>query len=311
MGASGEDAAMPRAASPAISWCRFASWGLGSYPPGHLQPEVVVPDYDVVWVHAGSPIYRLDGQDVVAAAPCVLLLRPGMRMSIRWDERLESRNAYIHFTPRAWPAEVPAPASWPLLTRLPSGEALSPALRHLLFLLSTRPAGWEVLAASALGHVLGMLGHGVLQTLAVTDSEPGPLTQQVANLLVPLWQPGVPLRAPSLAGLARAAGMSREGFCRAFHVEVGCAPLQALRLVRLERAARLLLNEGTAVGVVAARCGFADPFVFSRAFRAAFDCAPRDFRTAFRAGRAELHLAGSPQFVAFRCCLASALQWHE
>ena len=301
---------MPRSAQPA-SWCQFGGWGLGEYPPGHLQTEVTLPDHDLVWVHAGSPVYRIDGIDHISTAPCVLLLRPGMRMAIRWDRQVICRNAYIHFTPRAWPVEVPPPDQWPLLTRLPSDEALSPALRHLLFLLSIRPIGWEVLAGSALGHALGMLGHGVLQTMAVTDSEPGPLSQSVATVLAPQWRNGSPLRPPTLAALARAAGMSREGFCRAFHAEVGCAPLAALRLVRLERAARLLLHDGMAVGVAAARCGFSDPFVLSRAFRTAFGCAPRDFRNSFHAGRVQLHLAGSAQFVAFRCCLASALDWHE
>ncbi|MCK6491049.1 MAG: helix-turn-helix transcriptional regulator [Planctomycetes bacterium] len=293
-----------------MPWCRVGSWGMGSYPPGYAQSEVVLRDHDLVWISAGAPTYRIDGTDVVAAAPCLLLLRPGMRMAIRWDRLLPSRNGYIHFTPRGVLAQVPESRRWPLHTPLPEGEVATPLLRHVLWLLSSRPTGWEALCGSALAHVVGMACSGALRADSAAELEPGPLGRKVAAALAARWSHAEMLVPPDLASLAAVARLSREGFCRAFRAEVGVAPLQALRLVRLERSARLLLD-GAPVAQAALRCGFLDPFHFSRSFHAAFGCTPRTYRGAFAAGRVEMHLEGSAAFVAFRCCLASNMRWHE
>jgi AraC-like DNA-binding protein len=148
----------------------------------------------------------------------------------------------------------------------------------------------------------------------VFEMQVGPLSRQVAELLARRWglaaqRAGAVLQAPSLGELAAAAHRTREGFCRAFRTEVGFAPLQALRLIRLERAASLLAEGRLGVAEVAYRCGFPDAFNFSRLFAANYRCPPRDFRAAFQAGKVHARLGGPEAFDRFRLCLVDALQW--
>lgn len=78
----------------------------------------------------------------------------------------------------------------------------------------------------------------------------------------------------TLSELARAAGCCRSLLARRFRDEVGEPPLRHFLGMRLELAADLLRQGGIAVQAVAARCGFDDPYHFSRCFRRRFGRPP-------------------------------------
>lgn len=84
--------------------------------------------------------------------------------------------------------------------------------------------------------------------------------------------------------LCRLAGISRSTLYRLFENEGGVANyIQRLRL-RTAYAALTNLNETRPIQMVAEQVGFVDASVFSRAFRQAFGCSPRDVRAAALAG---------------------------
>lgn len=77
-----------------------------------------------------------------------------------------------------------------------------------------------------------------------------------------------------LEELALAAGCSRSLLARRFRAEVGEPPSAHFLAMRLDLAADLLRQGGLAVGAVAGRCGFTDPYHFSRCFRKRFGRPP-------------------------------------
>jgi len=87
-----------------------------------------------------------------------------------------------------------------------------------------------------------------------------------------------PDRAINLGELAKAAGASPPHLCRLFADGPGMGPMQAVRLLRLEQAAALLARSTLNVKQIAARCGFASQFHFSRVFRAVYGAAPSEVR---------------------------------
>lgn len=87
---------------------------------------------------------------------------------------------------------------------------------------------------------------------------------------------GLPQRdAASIAGLTPAA------FSRFFRRAVGKTYQCYSTEVRLGRAARLLLETDLTVGEIAFEAGFGSLSNFNRAFRAARDFSPREFRRRF------------------------------
>jgi AraC family transcriptional regulator len=81
-----------------------------------------------------------------------------------------------------------------------------------------------------------------------------------------------------VAQLAAAAGYSRHHFTRLFTQSVGSPPARYLLHLRLEKAVGQLRSSNLPVKQVAARCGFADPNYFAKAFRRVFGINPRDVR---------------------------------
>jgi AraC-like DNA-binding protein len=87
----------------------------------------------------------------------------------------------------------------------------------------------------------------------------------------------------SLSDLAAAARVDPAHLCRLFARFRRDTPQRCLIRRKLDTAARLLATELVLVKEAAAAAGFADALHFSRVFRRAFDCSPRDFQARHRA----------------------------
>ena len=86
----------------------------------------------------------------------------------------------------------------------------------------------------------------------------------------------------SLDQLADVAAMSRFHWHRVFHAMTGETCAQAVRRIRLHRAAILLVQSDAPLDDVAAQCGYPNRSSFARAFDAAYGRRPGAFRKAGR-----------------------------
>lgn len=82
----------------------------------------------------------------------------------------------------------------------------------------------------------------------------------------------------SLDALADVAALSRFHFHRVFRGVTGETVVQAVRRLRLGRAAHLLVREAHPVAAIAAQVGYPNRASFDRAFREAFGMTPQSFR---------------------------------
>jgi AraC-like DNA-binding protein len=85
--------------------------------------------------------------------------------------------------------------------------------------------------------------------------------------------------AHSLRSLARVAHLSPFHFQRVFARTTGETPATLLRRLRVERAARALLDGDAPIGRVVAAAGYGSLEAFHRAFRGVFGTAPSAWRT--------------------------------
>ncbi len=87
-----------------------------------------------------------------------------------------------------------------------------------------------------------------------------------------------PARAWTLESLASAGGMSRSVLAERFREAMGDTPLAYLRVVRLQRAMRLLVESDGTLEQVASAVGYQDAFGFSKAFKRATGVSPGEYR---------------------------------
>ena len=86
-----------------------------------------------------------------------------------------------------------------------------------------------------------------------------------------------------IAAMAQIAGLSPSQLFRRFKQATGTTPGTWLRDERMHLARHLLTATSDKVATIALRCGYADPFHFSRDFKRLTSDSPRDFRAGVRA----------------------------
>jgi AraC family transcriptional regulator len=82
----------------------------------------------------------------------------------------------------------------------------------------------------------------------------------------------------SIEMLCRNVGLSRPRLHALFNSAFGCGPMQYVKKMRLELAARLLIRSEEKLDSIAFRCGFSDGFHLSHAFKTQFGISPKYFR---------------------------------
>lgn len=91
-------------------------------------------------------------------------------------------------------------------------------------------------------------------------------------------------RTPTLAEMAREAGLSVPHFGAMFRRQLKCSPLEFHIRLRLQRACEWLETTDRTVAEIGAALGYADPLYFSRVFRQKIGQPPRTYRSARRRG---------------------------
>ncbi|GIH15116.1 helix-turn-helix transcriptional regulator [Rugosimonospora africana] len=257
------------------------------YPPGATLGPRVLPGYEYVWMLRGNATWRYapDGGDPMSAPPLglepgmLLLARPGPREHYAWDRDRPCVHGYVSFyvDDVAWVdgAAPRAPEGWPLIRRFSAGDPIEALCRYLLWLGGTDAPGAAERTVDVLGWLLDLFVNGPVAADA-GDALPAHL-RPLVDYLRAAWRDGR-MRPPGMAELAAAANVSPGHLARIFRQRFGTGPVAAVEAVRLARAAMLLQRSNISVGAIAEVCGFANPFHFSRRFRAAYGLPPRAYR---------------------------------
>ncbi|MBN8495036.1 MAG: AraC family transcriptional regulator [Burkholderiales bacterium] len=90
----------------------------------------------------------------------------------------------------------------------------------------------------------------------------------------------------TLDELAQRAGLSRTALAERFRQAMGDTPLNHLRLLRMQRAMKLLADTALHLEAVASAVGYQDAFSFSKVFKRTLGESPKEFRRRDAAERA-------------------------
>jgi AraC-like DNA-binding protein len=217
----------------------------------------------------GSAAFLDTGQQRPLTPGDLLLVPPGLRHAIRWDEQRTSRHGYVHFSLGRRHRQAT-----PILYRAGDRDPVGGLLRYLLW-LGGGTADWEPRTAQVVDLLVTLMSSGPLPG-QTTVQHPG--LEAALGFVSEQWAQ-MPLRRLRLDELARAAAVSPTLLHRLFQAEFGLAPSAALERARLFRARALLLETSLGVEAVGIACGFADAPHFSHRCRSVLGASPRELRT--------------------------------
>jgi AraC family transcriptional regulator of arabinose operon len=247
-------------------------FGQVRYQPGGYCGPRIQRDYQLVLLHSGSCAVRVDRTRRELAAGAVALFRPGHREEFHFDPRLETHHAWCSVRPDFLPAALRRELREAPAEGLPCSETFQ-RICSAAFLLQTvrTPAAERVVEALSLALFAEYLD--MARAAAATGTR---RDEAVARALRHMEEH---LDAEDcLRGAQRAAGCSVNALLYKFRSALGTTPARHLWRLRTEKGRALLAETGWTVAEIAERCGFKNPFHFSRSIRKHHGHAPRELR---------------------------------
>jgi AraC-like DNA-binding protein len=240
------------------------------YNPGGECGPRIQHEYQLVIVHLGEARVSFDAQQCVIPPGSVALMLPGRREHFRFSRNHRTHHTWCGVDPDTVPASL-----LKRLARLPPVQTQSQAF-ELLMKTAFSIGTWRKKEGQ---HMLRILGLALLEEYVRMARE----GQDETNRESPSERGRRYLEEHSgeedcLSAASRAAGITPQHLIRLFRQRYQITPGRYLWQTRVERGAGLLAATGLTVSEIADRCGFKNPFHFSRLLRKMQGLSPRQLR---------------------------------
>lgn len=244
----------------------------------HCNPDYAVrrasfPFYGLEFVAAGRGRVRLDDRWHALAPGMVFAYAPETRCEIHADARDPMVKYFLSFAGAAIPGRLRRSGLAVGRTRQLAAHAEITSVLEDLVREGQRSGALAGRICAALFEVL-LLKVEDATTRAPHPSEPAREAFLRCKALIDARAETL----NSLAEVARAVGVETSSVCRWFRRYQGTSPYQYLLRRKMNLAAEHLVEHGGMVKEAAQRLGFADPYHFSRAFKAVHGVAPQTLR---------------------------------
>ena len=165
----------------------------------------------------------------------------------------------------------------PFILFSPGNEGYERAAAHMNALRSLKAGGRRGYQLLAVGELAGLtleIGEAAegLPSAAQDDERLAAAKKMVACIQTHFAED------LTLDDIAAAGSVSRSTCCRLFKAYVLQTPIRFLNDFRLRAARERLERTDLGITRIAAECGFGDAGYFTRQFRAAFGCTPKEYR---------------------------------
>jgi AraC family transcriptional regulator of arabinose operon len=240
------------------------------YQPGGTFGPRLQANHQLVIVHLGEACVTVDDSAFLIPPGSVALLHPGHRERFRFSRRHRTHHTWCTMRPNTVP-----PALRRRLARLP---AVLPQSRvfDLLMQAGLGVPSWREPEGR---HMLRILSSALLaEYIRMAREGGGERDLGAPHERARRWLEEHFADADALAGAARAAVITPQHLIRLFHRHYDTTPGRYLWRMRVERGAGLLTASGLTVSEIADRCGFKNPFHFSRLLGRMQGLSPRKLR---------------------------------
>ena len=264
--------------------------GTALYQPGEVlegRYPRLLKDFEGVLIIEGYPVYETQHGKYQLEPGSIVLAQPGLSETSYWDPERQTFHAYFHFALEEIPSDWPDPEQWPYCIIKPA-KVLGELFRHIVD-QATQRVDWPTQRKSGRSETRlleNFLDIYLNPPSTLEDSSLPEFSEPVRRALKYMrerFEDSV-FKPFALADLALAANISSKHLCRVFQTELTLSPMRVCRLMQFQLAIAMLARSNRNIQDIAARCGFRDPFYFSRAFTQTFGQPPGKLRRAMQNG---------------------------
>ena len=248
-----------------------SGFGIVTYRKGGRHGPRLQTNHQLMVVHRGGVIVKVDGVSMELPAGMAILLAPGHLEEFQFSRQVETRHSWCQLLPGDLPERMKFPALavhqpakcskvGMTLMRLGLGASAS----------TSQPHATVALVIAAMWAFVADMGE------LLPEQSPGSRTPALGRFQIAVESLGA--EHTTLHFLAGRAGVSRGHLIKLVHEHLGTTPMEVVWKTRVRNAAKLLGETGLSIAEVAYQTGFANAYHFSRRFKQQFGQAPRDWR---------------------------------
>ena len=264
--------------------------GVTLYQPGEVLDgrfPRLMKDFEGVLIIEGHPVFETQYGKCSLKPGSIVLSRPGLNETCRWDANNQTHHAYFHFSIEEIPVDWPDPADWPYCQTHPL--PVLEEMFHYIVDQATQQVDWP--AQNRPGASENRLLENFLDIfLSPLQTAEAPLlpefsepVRRAVKYIRERFEDAV-FKPVTLKDLSSAANVSSTHLCRVFNKELSLSPMRVCRLMQFQLSISMLARSNRTIQEIATRCGFPDQFYFSRSFTRTFGRSPSQLRRDMQNG---------------------------
>ncbi len=283
---------------PALKGLKVQSAGTIPSPPGSTFGPRKQPSWEFVWIRSSTMRVTVNATKLSGGPGALFLIPPGVIDRYDASKREPMVASFLHFHLGVLPPGWPRASHWPLMRRLPEKNILFELFEQVLRFSPLDDRRFAPLVKPFVELMLRLYLAGNFELReAGWQAGLSPVTEEVIQWLRQSMEKR-PDKKIHLTEMAREAAVSPQHLCRLFKKDLQIGPMECARLLRAESAGTLLERTHLSLKEIAVRCGFENPFHFSRVFKTVYGLAPQNYREGFQKGT--LFRPGSVVFSRYR-----------
>ena len=253
------------------------TFGEVRYKPGGFVGPRIQRNYQIVTLHSGSCDVEIDGIKYTLTPGWASLYRPKRREHFMFSKSAETHHTWCHMAPGLVSADLKRQ-----LARAPFTVPCSDAFKHIhAAAFKLRPPLKRQVAA-----VIDHLAQALFYEYLNMAQEQGVNTRQDAAVSIATRYMEEHYGDDNcLEAAHKASGIARNTLIYKFGDILNTSPSRYLWKLRTEQGVAMLGETGLSVAEIAYRCGFKNPYHFSRVVKALQGSSPRSIRNHVWSGK--------------------------
>ena len=242
----------------------------------HDRMEILIVHSGSLLVNIGDAGFEVKTGQLAVFPPCVPHFAVAGADGVLYDAVMFDISKFFNSTGASPRLLEPLHSQRVLFHSVVDDSETVSTAKKILALHDTADEGFELIAIGEVYRLIGLLYKNWLSQQQMSQPDCGRF-KEILDYIGSSFCDDI-----SSSSLSRKFGYDETYFCRRFKTVTGLTPTVYIRILRLEKAKKLI-KEGTAsIADTASVCGFSDSGYFSRCFKKHFGITPAEYSLKYR-----------------------------
>lgn len=234
--------------------------------------------FEILIIDEGSMLAHIAGEEIIAKAGDIIIVNPGCTHEATVIEDISYRVLMFELVSQFAQDKTANRILRPFVNNtsvflpiIKDNDVLE-IINHIFKITEEKRDGFPLMQLGLVYQLLSILFEKHQDTRYIRPVAEGRL-REIIEYITDHYCEDI-----TSADICEMFGYDQSYFCRLFKSVVGVRPMEYIRVLRLEKARRMLINNDINISKIALECGFSDVNYFTRCFRKHYGLTAGEYR---------------------------------